>query len=188
MRVLKGPLRERKDDFHRTPVEAVRSLLAIEKLPLWIWEPACGDGAIVTPLRNAGHLVTASDLVDRGCPDSKAGVDFLLLRAEPPALPYAIVTNPPYKLATAFVDRALTYSPLVVMLLPLGFLAGQERHSKRHWLARVHVSSRRLPMMHRDGWMGPVATSTVDHAWFVFDQSYEGEPVIRWFDWKKLRG
>jgi hypothetical protein len=176
-----------KEGLYRTPLVAVDALLRAEPdLPKWVWEPACGDGAIVTPLRNAGFQVTASDLVDRGCPDSRAGCDFLLLRPDPPAVPHhAIITNPPYRLAQAFADKALSYSPFVAMLLPLGFLAGQERHKKRHWLARVHVSSRRLPMMHRDGWAGAIATSTTDHAWFVWDQSWEGETVVRWFDWKQ---
>jgi hypothetical protein len=188
MRVRRAKLSERKDDYHRTPIEAVQALLRIEQLPIDIWEPACGDGAIVRPLREAGHLVRATDLVDRGCPVSESRIDFLMERACPRETVRGIVTNPPYKLAQQFCARALALVPYVAMLLPLGFLAGQERHSKRHWLARVHVSSRRLPMMHREGWAGPVATSQVDHAWFVWDQSWEGEPVIRWFDWKEQRG
>ena len=42
---------ERGLDAYWTPVEAVKSLIAIESLPTHIWEPACGDGAIVKPLR-----------------------------------------------------------------------------------------------------------------------------------------
>jgi len=64
---------DRGDDFYATPRVAVDSLLAIEGkwLPNGrIWEPACGDGAIVTPLRKAGYRVVATDLVDRGCPSS----------------------------------------------------------------------------------------------------------------------
>ena len=47
---------ERGPDFYRTAREAVVSLLALEKkhLPKSIWEPACGDGAIVLPFREAG--------------------------------------------------------------------------------------------------------------------------------------
>jgi hypothetical protein len=183
MRIRKGKLRDRKDDFHRTPVQAVQALMRLEKLPPVIWEPACGDGAIVEPLREGGHIVVATDLVDRGCPISESGVDFLLFNCTRPAA--AIVTNPPYKLAQSFVTRAVDIAPLVCMLLPLGFLAGQER-MRWHYrmpLARVWVSSRRLPMMHRDGWLGPIATSTVDHAWFVWDQAWHESPVIGWFDW-----
>lgn len=178
----------RGDDFYATPPEAVASLLAIECK--WmprstVWEPACGDGAIVLPLRAAGYTVSATDLVDRGCPDSRV-LDFLgddPLRSEFGS----VITNPPFKLAREFVEVGLKHAPYVAMLLRLAFLEGNAR---RPWfqsspLARVHVSSRRLPMMHRDGWTGPKAGSAVCHAWFVWDERHEGRPEIQWFDWKE---
>lgn len=178
---------ERGDDFYATPTCAVSSLLAVEDKWLppigsLIWEPACGDGAIVTPLRAAGYNVFASDIVDRGCPDSEVG-SFLGYR---PFVAAPIITNPPFKLAREFVDTALQRAPYVAMLLRLAFLEGCAR---KPWfettpLARVHVSSRRLPMMHRYGWEGPKAGSAVCHAWFVWDVRHEGRPQIQWFDWR----
>lgn len=181
-------LAERGDDFYATPKCAVDSLLAIERkwLPRGtIWEPACGDGAIVMPLRAAGWKVEATDLIDRGCPDSLAGLDFVRDGRSPRNIA-GVITNPPFKLAKEFVDRALMDAPYVAMLLRLSFLEGGKRHFwfEHGSLARVHVSSRRLPMMHRDGWAGPKAGSAVCHAWFVWDKRHEGRPVIQWFDWK----
>ena len=172
------------EDFHRTPIEAVQSLLAIEakRLPKLLWEPACGDGAIVIPLREAGYEVLASDLVDRGCPDSGV-LDFLKVRH---ASSHGIVTNPPYRLAQRFVEQALSLAPYVAMLLPLGFLAGQKRMPWHRGspLCRVHIASRRLPMMHRDGYDGPKASSGVDHAWFVWDEAARvPHPRVYWFDY-----
>ena len=63
-------LAERGDDLYETPPEATRALLQVERLPHRIWEPACGPGAIARVLRDAGHAVVATDLVDYGCPDS----------------------------------------------------------------------------------------------------------------------
>ncbi|CAH1665673.1 MULTISPECIES: hypothetical protein [unclassified Chelatococcus] len=180
----------RGDDFYATPREAVEALLAIESkwLPQGtIWEPACGDGAIVNVLRAKGHTVVATDLVDRGCPDSVGGLDFVRDGRYPgQGVTQAIVTNPPFKLAREFVERALHECGYVAMLLRLAFLEGTAR---RPWfemrpLARVHVASRRLPMMHRHGWDGPKASSAVCHAWFIWDRRHEGRPVIQWFDWK----
>ncbi len=179
---------ERGDDFYATPPEAVHALLAIESkwLPRGtIWEPACGDGAIVLPLRAAGWNVEATDLVDRGCPDSMSGLDFVRDGRHPSNVE-GVITNPPFKLAKEFVDRALMECGYVAMLLRLAFLEGGKR---QFWfehgsLARVHVSSRRLPMMHRHGWDGPKAGSAVCHAWFVWDERHEGRPAIQWFDWK----
>ena len=94
----RAPLAEHRDDFYCTPPEAVRALLKAEKFSGTIWEPACGDGAIVNVLRDTGHRVYATDLVDRGCPDSESRVDFLMEQAPSFAIG-AIVTNPPYALA-----------------------------------------------------------------------------------------
>ncbi|MET0666895.1 MAG: hypothetical protein ABWZ01_00095, partial [Methyloceanibacter sp.] len=185
--VRRTRLVEHKGGLYRTPVEAVLALerIELEWLPKRIWEPACGDGAIVLPLRRLGYDVKATDLVDRGCPDSIARFDFLLGLHQP--MP-GIVTNPPYRLAHAFAVQALNHANYVAFLLPLSFLAGQER---RAWhigspLARVWVSSRRLPMMHRDGWEGPRATSQTDHAWFVWDKRHKGKPQVLWFDYEHL--
>lgn len=181
---------DRGDDFYATPPEAVASLLAIEKkwLPSGtIWEPACGDGAIVLPLRAAGFDVVATDLVDRGCPDSTPGLDFVRDGRNPGrGTTKAVITNPPFKLAEEFVRRALGQCDYVAMLLRLAFLesVGRRTFFEQSPLARVHVSARRLPMMHRDGWAGPKSTSAVAHAWFVWDRRHEGRPNVQWFDWK----
>lgn len=178
---------DRGDDFYPTPAEAVHALLAAEKkwLPKEaVWEPACGDGSIVNVLRYFGHQVRATDIVDRGCPDSSV-LNFF--EAPPFKTYHSIITNPPFKLAREFVDQALRLSPYVAMLLRLSFLEGAAR---KPWfeglpLARVHVASRRLPMMHRHSWTGPKAGSAVCHAWFVWDERHEGRPQIQWFDWKE---
>src|SRR6266700_1480283 len=116
----RAPLSDRKDDLYETPPEAVRALLVAEKLPEYIWEPACGPGAIVAVLLGAGHLVYASDLIDYGCPSGAASrVDFLMERELPLAKVGGIVTNPPFKLAAAFVEHACELCPYVAMLLRL---------------------------------------------------------------------
>jgi hypothetical protein len=141
---------DRGADFYPTPACAVESLLAIEseylKPGVQIWEPACGDGAIVNVLRAAGHQVYASDLVDRGCPDSSVQ-DFLKPTSRTADI---IASNPPFRLAREFVDTALQRAPVVIMLLRLAFLASAVRMPwfRAGNLVRVHVSSHRLPMMH----------------------------------------
>ena len=94
-----------------------------------------------------------------------------------------IITNPPFKLATEFVEKAVREVPYSAWLLRLNFLEGVKRMAffKAHPPARVWVSSRRLPMMHRDSWDGPESTSNTCHAWFVFDRAEPGT-VVGWFD------
>lgn len=184
---IKHALADRADDFYASPREAVDALIRIEAdhLPKTILEPACGDGAIVLPFREAGYRVFASDLVARGCPDSESGVDFLMPFPVPGVFE-GIVSNPPFKLAQQFITKAISISPYVAMLLRLSFLEGQARHEwfRNSPLARVHVASRRLPMMHRHGWVGPVASSTTPYAWFVWQSDHVGAPEIHWFDWR----
>lgn len=179
-------LADRGDDFYATPPVAVEALLRVEKLPQRIWEPACGDGAIVNVLRAHGHDVIASDLVARGCQNSQSGVDFLI-----PSLcgcvADAIVTNPPFKLAEQFLERALEITPHVIFLLRLAFLESERRSHllDKGWLARVWVFRKRLPMMHRSGWEGRKANSGMAFAWFVFDATKQQTATIQRISWER---
>jgi hypothetical protein len=181
-------LAERRDDLYETPEVAVRALLKVEQLPARIWEPACGPGAIVRVLRDTGHEVFASDLVDYGCPSSSSGIDFLMEVRAPNNIG-AIVTNPPFKLAGEFAVKGLELCPLVIMLLRLSFLESARRGPILDGgdLARVYPFSNRLPMMHRHGWSGPIATSQTAHAWFVFDRNHEGPTTLHRISWKDGR-
>lgn len=104
MPVRKRPTADlrRENDFYPTgQPEAIRALLARDGDAIRacgsVWEPACGDGALVKPIREAGIPCSASDLVDRGCPDSWQADYFTCLRSRA----RAIITNPPFSLITA---------------------------------------------------------------------------------------
>lgn len=183
-------IRDRKDDLYQTPAVAVRVLLRVEDVPSMVWEPCCGPGSIVSELRSTGRSVVAHDLVDWGCPDSEARRDFLMERS--PAAT-CIVTNPPFKLAEEFVEHAIGLCPEVYMLLRVAFLEGLrwERSLAPH-LARVHVFAPRLPMMHREGWDGPVnSNSGIAFGWFAFQRNWArkgGLPTVAWVNWKTMPG
>ena len=175
-------------DAYFSPPEAVWSLLAIEAahLPKRIWEPAAGDGAIVKPLLAAGYQVTATDLMDYGLEACASGVDYL--QAAPRPGIEGVVTNPPYRLAIDFAQKALSEVPYLALLLRTNFLESTARlpFFRRHPPARIWISSRRLPMMHRHGWEGPRAPSNTCFAWFVWDGAAGGaRPVVDWFDWRE---
>lgn len=182
------PLAQRGDDFYATPPVAVKALLQVEPIPLVVWEPACGDGAIVQVIRATGRAVVATDLTDYGCADASTGIDFLMERRAPDGCP-AIVTNPPFKLAEQFVAKATELCPQVYFLMRLAFLEGlrwQERGLAQH-LARVWVFAPRIPPMHRHGWAGPKVTSSATaFAWFVFEHHHEGAPTLGWLDPRKF--
>jgi hypothetical protein len=172
------PQIERGHDLYETPGGAVHALLGAETLPHRLWEPAAGRGAIVRVLRDAGHAVIASDLVayDFSLHFQR---DFLTTDKAPDGVE-AIVTNPPFHIANEFVAHALVLCPRVVMLLRLAFLESARRSPilEEAGLARIHIFRRRLPMMNRDGWDGPRASSQTAFAWFVWDRDHVGPPTV----------
>lgn len=169
-----------KDDFYATPPQSTLALLQVEKFAGAIWEPACGDGAIARVLQAAGHEVVASDLVDRGYGETRT--DFLMeYRARAPN----VITNPPFKLASQFVRKALQLSTgKVAMLLKVGFLEGVERGDlydaepfARLWVFRKRQTflkggDRAITM---NGAGGMIA-----YGWFVWDRAHQGKPELGW--------
>lgn len=183
---------ERGLDLYETPPVAVRALLTNEWLPHRLWEPACGPGAIVRELRAAGHEVFASDVKDYGGTQTLTS-DLFSIRGAPLGFECAL-TNPPYKIAAEFTLHAFDLVPRVIMLLPLRFLeagTGTTAAAKARTilldgghLARVHVFKERLPMMHRDGWDGNVATSSQSFAWMCWERSWKGPAQFHRISWK----
>lgn len=189
---------DRGDNFYQTPDVATRTLLAFERFTSTVWEPACGYGAISRVFEEAGYDVRLSDLVDRGTTDRNGELQivgsFLTTTAGEGDGP-DIVTNPPYgELLNDFVAHALrTHRPRkMAMLLNLNFLCGFKDDARSFVMdenppARVYVFKRRLPMMHREGWEGPKASSRMNTAWFVWerqaDGTYGSETAMRRVDW-----
>ena len=156
-----------KDDFYPTPPVMTEALLAYEFLePCRVHEPACGNGAMSKVLRCYGHEVVSEDLIDRGYGDSRR--DFLMLQKRP--CDY-LMTNPPYKLAEEFIQRALDLEyKRHAYLLRLGFLEGMGRYDRlysKHPFDVCYVFSKRQTI-----WRGDeeaTSTGTVQYAWFVWD-------------------
>jgi hypothetical protein len=201
---------ERGRNFYETPIEATHALLVLERFEDQIWEPACGKGAISRVLTAAGYDVHLSDIEDRGCVGQHGllqGVaDFLktkrtisddgVLNLDIEGRP-DIVTNPPYGAdLNRFVAHALReHRPRkMALLLNLNFVCGFDDPDRNFVMddmrpARIHVFTRRLPMMHRDGWTGPEASSRMNTAWFIWEQPHERsarETVINRVDWQQL--
>jgi hypothetical protein len=168
-----------RDDFHPTPPEATRALLTVEKFHGAIWEPACGDGAISKVLRGYDYKVESTDLIYRGY---GAGHTDFLLEWEPRAP--NIVTNPPFKLATEFIENALKLTTgKVAMLGRLAWLEGVDRHErvfKSQPLARVHVFSKRIAILRNGEAMESGGGGMIAFAWFVWEHGYTGKPTLGW--------
>jgi hypothetical protein len=174
-------------EFYATHRVAVDSILSIEHMPgeERYWEPFCGDGAIVKPMRREGYKVFASDIIDRGCPKSSV-MDFF---GKSKRTADTIISNPPFSRAQEAVEVGLERADRVIYLLRLSFLEGFKRRPwfEAGYLSRLYVASRRLPMMHREGYEGKRSGSAVCHAWFVWDKHSRARsgPVVKWFDYKE---
>ena len=169
-----------KDDFYATPTSATEALLRAESLDGPIWEPACGDGAISKVLEAAGCRVVSTDLVDRGYGTPR--VDFLM--EWQPRAPN-IVTNPPFKLATQFVLKALQLTTgKVAMLLKVGFLEGLERAPvfDNSPFARLWVFRRRQTFLRNgdESFTMNGAGGMIAYGWFVWDRGHRGPPTLGW--------
>lgn len=175
------PMPREVNDWYVEPREAVEALLRVERFSGMSWDPACGMGTIPKVMLAAGLECWASDIIDRGYSEGSKQ-DFL----DPDDAPGStgcfanIITNPPFKLAREFIDKALAIaSHKVAMLLPLTFLEGQR---KAAWLqskplARVHVFSWRISMPPGELLVAGKVKATGGKkcfAWFVFEHGWRG--------------
>jgi len=172
------------EDYYATEPIAVDYLLENEQFTSTVWECACGQGHISDVLSQHGYTVINSDLIDRGYPDTSI-VDFLECEG---TVSYDIITNPPYKYAAEFVEKAMDMveeNNKVAMFLKLTFLEGKKRKSlfEKYPPKTIYVSSSRLKCAKNGDFKGFGATSSaVAYAWFVWEKGFHGDPVIKWIN------
>lgn len=149
-----------KSDFYPTPPEVTVALLDFLRLPsdVGIWEPACGQGHMVTVMREYGFRVVGTDIQE--------GVDFL--SAEIPVGTDWIITNPPFSSAEAFLRRCAKHGKPFALLLK-----SQYWHAKRRvTLFRECPPTYILPLTWRPD--------------FLFGQRGGGSPLmdVMWCVWR----
>ncbi len=170
---LKGD--REKDDYYSTPVEALESLLNVEKFQGNIFEPCCGEGHISKHLVKEGHNVESSDLMDRGYGTSR--IDFLMEYKKRDN----IITNPPYKNALEFAKHSVWIAEKkVALLLKITFLEGLERREffEDKPPIRVWVFSRRISLCKNGD--ENVGKGMFCLAWFIWEKGYNGKTEIGW--------
>jgi hypothetical protein len=148
-----------------------------------VFDPCCGNGALLDVLEAAGHSVSGADIKDYGWRGTVVK-DFL---ASPSDLRgTSIVSNPPYRRAQEFIQKVIDEgSPYHAWLLRLNFLEsmGRKPFFESYPPSRIHLSSRRLPQMHQYGWVGTETSSNACYCWYVWDKSSPTEMQLNLFDW-----
>lgn len=199
-----GKSMRQEDDFYATDPKALRMLIEdgcsdwlnshftrVQRRHAPIWECACGNGSLASILKfsKGGFEVIATDLKDRGYGIS--GKDFLQMDAD--WLYHntfykidTILTNPPYSLATEFIEHALDilpYGGLYIAFMNIGYLAGQKRWQRVYQfgtLREVYVFSKRMEVWKNGEPPKDKCGSIANYAWYVFQKGYKGQPTLYW--------
>ena len=211
-----GKTMRQEDDFYATDPKAIEALFSapcfshtqVTELYLknakndpyfYFWKPAAGNGNLSDWLRQNGYKVVASDLKDRGGNGVLSNLDFLktknikwqtadmLLRTgSSEVIPFVIITNPPYSLATEFIEHALNILPdggLYIALMNITYLAGQKRYQcvySKGSLREIYVFSKRIECWKNGERPKDKCGSIANYAWYVFQKGYNGQPTLYW--------
>lgn len=155
------------DDFYPTPPEVTRGLLRVMNFgERVILEPAAGNYAMAGEIERAGYKVIASDLVPR---DPRViQQDFFQLRT---TTAKAIITNPPFSLATQFIEHSLD-------VLEVDYLALVLKSTFWHASTRLPLFERLRPAI-----IAPITwrpdflnkgRPTMDCSWIVWKRGFTG--------------
>lgn len=165
------------DDFP-TPAWATRALLEIGEIKCeWqsmsCLEPACGRGTMSKPLSEYFGSVISSDIHDYGFGDK---LDFLSHDT-----PYGrdsfdwVITNPPFKNAQSFIERANQISRVgTAVLCRTVFIESIGRYNSLFSVfppTFVAQFAERVPMVR--GRLDEKATTATGYAWLIWDKRVE---------------
>lgn len=156
-------------DLYETPEWVTAALIRhLPKGVTVVWEPAAGSGKMVRALKAAGRSVEASDI--------ETGEDFLKSRR---AGFDAIITNPPYALATEFVTHAIALmepNGCVAMLLRTDF---DHAKTRQHLFSGCPPFAKKVVLTKRIKWFeDSKGQPSFNHAWFIWDWKHAGPPTL----------
>ena len=191
-----GKSMRQEDDFYATDPKALEMLLdhysewlskELNRCQQWerryIWECACGTGNLSKVLESRNYWVLSTDKVHRGY-GAFGSFDFLKTDADSEL--QIILTNPPYSLATEFIEHALDILPdggLYIAFMNIGYLAGQKRWQRVYQfgtLREVYVFSKRVEVWKNGEPPKDKCGSIANYAWYVFQKGYKGQPTLYW--------
>lgn len=142
------------------------------------WEPACGEGHMVRPLQEYFWPVRATDVHDYSATFAEQDrvQDFTIDWDGPSTKADWIITNPPFRLADRFIERACRIAGRgVAMFVRTSFLEGAKRHrdlflpNPPTWVLQ-HVE--RVPLL--KGRLDPEASTATSYCWLVWIRGEQG--------------
>lgn len=167
------------DDFP-TPPWATRAFLEWLGVVshLTCREPAANRGHMVKPLREAFAVVEPSDVHDYGV---GFPVQDYLFGPDPDSVDWTI-TNPPFKLALQFVQRALRTSRRgCAVIVRIAFLEGVARYRDLFSInPPTHVLQFTERVVMHKGKLSPNGSTATAYAWLVWDKRACGPTELAW--------
>lgn len=154
-----------------------------------VWEPACNRGHMAKPLQEYFGYVRASDIHDYSaesgdwCQDRV--VDFLFPGSESPAIAIAgaewIITNPPFRLAEQFIERASQIKGWkgTAMIVRTAFLEGVGRYQRLFALTPPTIVAQfteRVPMV--KGRLTATGSTATAYCWLVWMANMSPRPMV----------
>ena len=173
-----------ENDFYATDPVAIDWLLGVESFSEFVWEPCCGAGHLSKKLKEYGHILLNTDIIDRGYEDFNDVLDFL--QYDGPIFKGDIITNPPYKYCSEFIKKSLDViedGHKVAMFLKLQTLEGQKRYNEIFSVnppKSVYVFVKRVACG-KNGKFDS-GSSAVCYAWFVWEKGWKGDTTLKWIN------
>lgn len=171
------------DDFP-TPPWATRALLEhiIERdgdlSTMTAFEPACGRGHMAQSMGEYFAKVAASDVHDYGYGEVS---DFLRIVCPTDAYDW-VITNPPFRLAEEFIQRAMPIARRgVAVLVRTVFIESVGRFNRIFSVnppTKFAQFTERVPMV--KGRLDRKASTATGYAWVIWEKKVVSEPVLLW--------
>lgn len=181
--------RERvENDYYATPYDSTKALLNNVEFTGNFLEPCVGGGHIVEVIKQyyPNEDIFYMDIVDRGYEDTL--VDNFLEHDFKGQKFDNIITNPPYSSAQEFLEKSMEIineNGKVAMFLKIQFLEGVKRKDmfKKYPPKYIYVFTKRQNPWRNGSAVdekGKPWSSTMCFSWFVWEEGFKGEPVVRW--------
>ena len=175
------------EDYYATDPQAAEMLLEIEDIDKSkpIWECASGEGHLSNVFKEHGYKVRTSDIVKRT--ETTEVLDFL--SDDITDWDGNIITNPPYKFAVQFIEKAMNIiheGNKCIMFLKLQFMEGKSRRKlfEKYPPKTIWVSSSRIMCAKNGDFYEMIkgGGSAVAYAFYVWEKGYKGNTILRWFN------
>ena len=177
------------DDFYVTEPRAVIELMeALEslkiELPPLVVDSSVGSGIIADAVQLYGHDVIGYDVEDRGWVGTRLQ-DFLTVKTADLPDRFAIIQNPPFRLALDFIRHGLDLLPNGGVLCSFERISFLEGIGRREFFDRTPPAYV-MPFTRRvkcavDG-SAVKSGSAICFAWFVWIKGRVDRPQIVWLD------